>query len=102
MIVRFYANLRRLVGAREAEFSHPDCSTLRQLVEAIISRYPGLRTELFDSDGNLRKHIHIYVNGSDSTFLDGALDTNLALDDTISIFPPIGGGCWNACDCFNR
>jgi molybdopterin synthase sulfur carrier subunit len=92
MIVNYYATLRQVVGGRQVEFSLPQGGTLRQLIEEMVKRYPGLNREMLDPSGNLQSHIHIYVNGRDSTLLDGSLDTILALDDTISIFPPVGGG----------
>jgi len=92
MIVNFYATLRQVVGNRQAEFPAPSGSTLRQLIVEIVKRYPALRAEMLDAHGNLFQHIHIFVNGRDSTILDGSLDTVLAPGDTISIFPPVGGG----------
>jgi molybdopterin synthase sulfur carrier subunit len=92
MIVHFYANLRQVVGNRQEEFPAPSGSTLGQLIIEIVKRYPALRAEMLDAHGNLYKHIHIFVNGRDSIILDGSLDTVLAPGDTISIFPPVGGG----------
>ena len=92
MIVNYYATLRQVVGSREVDFNLPQGSTLRQLVEEMVKRYPGLKMEMLDQQGNLYGHVHIFVNGRDSTFLDGSLDTILDPDDTISIFPPVGGG----------
>jgi sulfur-carrier protein len=92
MIVNYYATLRQLVGARQVEFPITQGCTLRQLVEEMVTRYPGLKREMLDQNGNLQSHIHIYVNGRDSVFLDGSLDSILGPDDTISIFPPVGGG----------
>lgn len=92
MIVNFYAMLRQVVGSRQVDFVLPQGGTLRQLVEEMIKRYPGLKNELLDPRGNLYGHIHIFINGRDNSFLDGSLDSILELDDTISIFPPVGGG----------
>ena len=92
MIVSFYAMLRDKVGSRQVDFDLPPGYTLRQLVEDLVKRYPALRDEMLDAQGNLYGHIHIFVNGRDSTFLDGSLDASLKPEDTISIFPPVGGG----------
>jgi molybdopterin synthase sulfur carrier subunit len=92
MIVNFYAMLRQVVGSRQVDFVLPQGGTLRQLVEEMIKRYPILKNEMLDPQGNLYGHIHIFVNGRDNSFLDGSLDSILELDDTISIFPPVGGG----------
>ena len=92
MIVNYYATLRQVVGRRQVDFMLPQDGTLRQLVEEMVKRYPGLKDKMLDPHGNLYGHIHIFVNGRDSTFLDGSLDSILEPQDTISIFPPVGGG----------
>jgi molybdopterin synthase sulfur carrier subunit len=92
MIVNFYATLRQVVGGRQAEFVLPQSGTLRQLVDEMVKCYPGLKTELLDTKGDLHRHIHIFINGRDSSLLDGSMDSVLESDDTISIFPPVGGG----------
>ena len=92
MIVNFYATLRQVVGCREVNFNLPPGGSLRQLVEEMVQSNPGLKVQMLDPQGNLYGHIHIFVNGRDSTFLDGSLDTILNPDDIISIFPPVGGG----------
>ena len=92
MIVNYYATLRQVVGRRQVDFVLPQGGTLRQLVKEMVKRYPGLKNEMLDPQGNLYGHIHIFVNGRDSTFLDGSLDSILEPQDTISIFPPVGGG----------
>jgi len=92
MIVNYYASLRQVVGSRQVDFVLPQGSTVRQLVEEMVKRFPGLKNEMLDSQGSLYGHIHIFINGRDSTFLEGSLDSILEPDDTISIFPPVGGG----------
>jgi molybdopterin synthase sulfur carrier subunit len=92
MIVNYYATLRQVVGVRQVDFFLPQGSTLRHLVEEMVKRYPGLKEEMLDKNGSLQSHIHIFVNGRDSTFLDGSLETILGEDDIISVFPPVGGG----------
>jgi len=92
MIVKYYATLRQVVGSRQAEFLLPQGGTLRLLVEEMVKRYPGLKKEMLDPQGDLYSHIHIFVNGRDSTLLDGSFDSILGPDDTVSIFPPVGGG----------
>jgi molybdopterin synthase sulfur carrier subunit len=92
MIVKFYAMLREVVGSRQVEVDLPPGSSLRNLVVQMVKRYPGLKTKILDPQGNLYSHIHIYINGRDSTLLDASLDHVLQPDDAISIFPPVGGG----------
>jgi molybdopterin synthase sulfur carrier subunit len=92
MIVNFYATLRQVVGSRQVELDLPQGGTLHQLIEEIVARFPNLRNEMLDPQGGLYSHIHIFVNGRDSTFLEDTLDSVLEPGDVISIFPPVGGG----------
>jgi sulfur-carrier protein len=92
MKVNYYATLRQIVGGRQVEFDDFEGQTLRQLLQQMVERFPDLRAEILDDDGNLYNHIHIFINGRDSTLLDNKLDTVLAPADVISIFPPVGGG----------
>lgn len=92
MNVKFYATLRQVVGGKQIAVELPEGSTLRQLIAELVKRYPGLEREMLDPQGNLNGHIHIYVNGRDSVFLENLLDTVLKPEDLLSIFPPVGGG----------
>ena len=92
IIVHYYATLRQVVGSRQVDFVLPQGGTLRRLVEEMVGRYPDLRNEILDPQGNLYGHIHIFINGRDSTFLDDSMNSILEPEDIISIFPPVGGG----------
>ncbi len=92
MLVNFYATLRQVVGAKKIDFDLPAGTTVRQLLDEMLRRYPALRRELMDEQGNLYAHVHIFVNGRDAPFLENALDTELSSGDTIGVFPAVGGG----------
>jgi sulfur-carrier protein len=92
MKVNFYATYRPIVGGKTVEFDLDQGITLRQLVQAIITRFPAMQREMLDDNGNLYSHVHIFVNGRDSVFLERKLDTVLQADDVLNIFPPVGGG----------
>ncbi len=92
MRINFYATYRPIVGGKTVEFDLDQGITLRQLVQAIIARFPAMQREMLDDDGNLYSHVHIFVNGRDSVFLEKKLDTALQADDVLNIFPPVGGG----------
>ena len=92
MIVNYYATLRQVIGCRQADIPLPPGGTLRQLIAEMIKRYPGLKNEMLDPQGNLFGHIHIFVNGRESNFLEDSLDSILEPEDILSIFPPVGGG----------
>jgi len=92
MKVSFYATLRQVVGQKSVEFDLPAGATVRQLLDEMLRRYPALRHELLDEQGNMFSHVHIFVNGRDASFLGQALDTEMKLDDVVGVFPAVGGG----------
>ena len=57
----------------------------------MVTRWPGLRPEMVDEQGNLLQRIQIMVNGRNIRYLNG-LDTVLSDTSSVAIFPPVGGG----------
>jgi len=92
MKVNFYATLRDITGQKTVDIDIPENTTVRQLVDAIVRRYPLLHDKLIDENGDLWGFIHIFINGRDAPFLDDELETVINPVDTISIFPAVGGG----------
>ena len=92
MKVNFYATYRPIVGGKTIEFDVDHGITIRQLVDAIVTRFPAMHREMLDDNGELYSHVHIFVNGRDSVLLEQKLDTVLQADDVLNIFPPVGGG----------
>lgn len=92
MQVKFYATLRNVVGSKMVDFDLPDGATVQQLLDEMLHCYPALRRELLDEQGNLYSHVHIFVNGRDAHFLEQAMDSELSPDDSVGVFPAVGGG----------
>lgn len=92
MKINFFATLRPIVGGKTIEFPEAVGLTVMQTIEALIERYPGLKRELFRSDGTLYPHIHFFVNGRDAEFLPEGMNYIIQAHDNINIFPPVGGG----------
>ena len=92
MTVNFFATLRLITGQKSVDMALPAGTTVRQLIEAIIARYPPMRTQLLDDNGELYRHVHVFVNGRDVPYLENRLETTLAPSDRVSIFPAVGGG----------
>jgi len=87
-IVRIPTPLRTLTGGKdEVEAAG---GTVRELVEDLEARHPGVRDRLLDEKG-VRRFINIFVGDEDIRFLDG-LDTKLEGKERISIVPAIAGG----------
>lgn len=80
--VKVFAILIDLVGKKILEVE--DVKTVEELLDELDSRFPGFKKEL--EDGYL-----ILVNGKNIEHLQG-LETPIEERDTVSIFPPAGGG----------
>ena len=92
MKVTFYATLRQIVGGRSADFSLPEGATVGHLLDEIINRYPAIGRELLNEHGELYPHVHFFINGRDVPYLEDGMQTVLRPDDTITVFPAVGGG----------
>jgi MoaD family protein len=92
MIVNFYANFRSLVGGKSVPVDLPAGSRMREVLAALVERFPALQEHLLDESGGLLSHVHVFVNGRDILYLDQGLETILQPDDKLDIFPPVGGG----------
>ena len=64
-----------------------EASTVRELVDRLDERWPGLRDRLCEEGPELRRHIHVYVNGERA-----ALDTALEPRSRVDVIAAISGG----------
>jgi molybdopterin synthase sulfur carrier subunit len=87
--VRIPTPLLSLTGGKKEVTA--EGATLKELVEDLERRYPGLKERLCDEDGNLRRFINFFVNDEDIRFLQGE-ETPLKEGDVVSIVPAIAGG----------
>lgn len=88
-IVRFPALMKYYVD-NQSEFS-VDGSTIAEVLDNIVLRYPTLKTHLFDTKGDLRRHFNIFVNGVHSRELNG-MNTILKDDDKVILMASAAGG----------
>ena len=65
--------------------------TLRQVLDDLEARYPGLKARIVTDDGSLHRFVNVYVNDEDVRYL-GALETPVDEGDTVSILPAVAGG----------
>ncbi|MBK7895904.1 MAG: ubiquitin-like small modifier protein 1 [Candidatus Promineifilaceae bacterium] len=92
MKVHFFATLRQIVGQKTVEIDLPENSSVQDFLEIIVTQYPPMRKELLDENGNLYRHVHVFVNGRDAPFLKHGMNTIIQPDDTLNVFPAVGGG----------
>ena len=92
MQVNFYATLRPIVGGKTVEFAVAEGTTVAQLVDTIVTRYPPLREQLLNEQGELYPHVHVFVNGRDAPALAQGMQTPIMPHDALDIFPAVAGG----------
>lgn len=78
------------ISGNQAEISAQG-ATVRELIDDIENKYPGMKERLCDESGKLRRFINVYVNEEDIRFLSGD-QTPLKDGDDVSIIPAIAGG----------
>ncbi len=90
--VRAFATLTGLLGGGEVELELPEGCTVREALEALVSRCgQALAQALFGQEGRLAPGVKVMLNGRDIDFLSG-LETRLSNGDEVFLFPPVGGG----------
>ncbi|HKX25704.1 MAG TPA: ubiquitin-like small modifier protein 1 [Actinomycetota bacterium] len=65
--------------------------TVRQVLEDLEARYPGLRARIVSDEGALHRFVNLYLNDEDVRY-QGALETEVRDGDTIAILPAVAGG----------
>jgi molybdopterin synthase sulfur carrier subunit len=87
--VAYFATLRDIAGKSEEQWD-PPAASVGELLRGLVARYgPQFERWLLDK-GDLKLAI-VLVNGRDVRDLQ-RLDTPLAPNDTVTIFPPVAGG----------
>jgi molybdopterin synthase sulfur carrier subunit len=66
-------------------------STVGELLDDLVGRHPGLRAQLFTTEGKLHRFVNLYLNGRDVRYLD-ILDTPVGHGDSVIILPAMAGG----------
>ena len=89
VMVRIPNPLRKLTN--EEDKVSLEGSTLQEILDALETKYPGIKERLCEETGELRNFVNVYINGGDSRFLDG-LSSSINPGDEISIVPAVAGG----------
>jgi MoaD family protein len=96
MQVRFYANMRTIVGRELFEVADLDGDkTLRGLLNILIKNFPNIQPYLFNSNNDLLPDVPIFVNGRNPRLEALGVEMPLGADDVISMFSPISSGKMN-------
>jgi molybdopterin/thiamine biosynthesis adenylyltransferase/rhodanese-related sulfurtransferase/molybdopterin converting factor small subunit len=67
-------------------------TTVQQGLEALVTKFPAMRQNLFTEDGTLRSFVNVYVNDEDVRYLPQKDATTVDSDAELTIIPSIAGG----------
>jgi molybdopterin converting factor small subunit len=67
------------------------CATVRDALGQVAARWPALVDRVLTEQGELRRHVNIFVGDESIAFLDG-LSTRIDEGATITIVPAVSGG----------
>lgn len=87
--VRIPTVLRKHTGGAKAVAGSG--ATIRELLDDLDARHPGIKGAVTADDGALARFINVYLNDEDIRFLDG-IDTKLQDGDEVAILPAVAGG----------
>ena len=82
-ILRSYAAGQSTVDA--------DGSTVGQVVDDLVAKFPGMAGHLQAPDGGLHRFVNVYVNDEDVRY-QGGLEAEVGERDEVSILPAVAGG----------
>ncbi len=87
--VRIPTVLRKFTEGQSSVELEP--GRLGDLIDQLESRYPSLRGQLRDPEGQLHRFVNVYINDEDARYLD-KLDTKVSEGDAVSLLPSVAGG----------
>ena len=92
--IRVPAPLRNItngINRIEINLENIENRQIINVMEYLDNQYPGIKEKIFDSSGNLRQFVNIFINGEDVRYLEG-VRTKVNSGDEISIVPAVAGG----------
>lgn len=92
MKVNFFATLRDIAGGKTIDIPIEHGSTAKEVLDAIIERFPPMKKELLNAEGRMYGHVHFFINGRDVQFMENEFQTRITAGDVINVFPAVGGG----------
>ncbi|HLI02606.1 MAG TPA: ubiquitin-like small modifier protein 1 [Acidimicrobiales bacterium] len=57
----------------------------------LLRQHPGLRDQLLTPEGELHRHLNVFLNDDDIRYL-GKLDAKVTDADTLTLMPAVAGG----------
>ena len=94
MRVHIPSALRKWSGGRDVvELQLPSASrvTAAEIIEIVAQQFPGLRDRVLDEQGDLRRHVNLFIDGENARLL-GGLSAPVGSESQIWIHPALSGG----------
>jgi molybdopterin converting factor small subunit len=66
-------------------------ATVGEVFDDLIRQHPSLREQLLTSDGEIHRHLNIFLNDDDIRYL-GKLGAKVGETDTLTLMPAVAGG----------
>ncbi len=87
--VKLATPFREVTGGKGQVAGEGGC--LKDLLDNLKTQYPGFGEMVFDENGQVQQHVHLFVNGEDFNTL-GELSAPLKEGDEVSVLFAISGG----------
>lgn len=68
-----------------------DGDDLGEVFDDLVRQYPGLRGSLLTPEGDMHRHLNVFLNDDDVRYL-GRLGAKVGDSDTITLMPAVAGG----------
>jgi molybdopterin converting factor small subunit len=66
-------------------------ATVGEVFDDLVRQQPGLKSQLLTDDGELHRHLNVFLNDDDIRYL-GKLDAKVTDGDTLTLMPAVAGG----------
>jgi sulfur-carrier protein len=94
MRVHIPSALRRWTGGRdvvELPLGFDMRMTAAEVIDALAREHPGIRDRVLDEQGELRRHVNIFIDGENARFA-GGLKAQVGAASEMWIHPALSGG----------
>lgn len=81
--------LRSQVGGKPTV--NAEGASLREVFQDLSDQYPELRASLLTPEGDMHRHLNVFLNDDDVRYL-GRLDAKVGHDDVVTLMPAVAGG----------
>jgi molybdopterin synthase sulfur carrier subunit len=87
--VRIPTVLRPAAGG--ASTVEAEGASVGEVFADLVRRHPDLRDQILTPQGDLHRHLNVFLNDDDIRYL-GRLDAKVSNEDTLTLMPAVAGG----------